>query len=68
MSTLTEIEAAIAKLPPTQWMEIRRWMDANTPAETAPEALRAFRQLQGEVRLTTEAASAWKASVTGARR
>ncbi len=68
MSTLTEIEAAIAKLPPTQWMEIRRWMDANAPAGTALEALQAFRQLQDEVGLTTEAASAWKASVTGARR
>ena len=31
MSTLAEIEAAIAQLPPAQWMEIRRWMDAHAP-------------------------------------
>jgi hypothetical protein len=31
MSTLAEIEAAIAKLPPAQWMEVRRWMDAHAP-------------------------------------
>ena len=31
MSTLTEIEAAIAQLPPAQWMEVRRWMDAHAP-------------------------------------
>ncbi|MEO8352654.1 MAG: hypothetical protein ABI680_13030 [Chthoniobacteraceae bacterium] len=31
MSTLTEIEAAIAQLPPAQWQEIRRWMDAHAP-------------------------------------
>ena len=33
MSTLAEIEAAIAQLPPPQWMEIRRWMDAHAPTE-----------------------------------
>lgn len=31
MSTLAEIEQAISHLPPDQWMEIRRWMDAHTP-------------------------------------
>ena len=31
MSTLTEIEAAIARLPPAQWAEVRRWMDAHEP-------------------------------------
>lgn len=35
MSTLAEIEAAIAQLPPTQWMEIRRWMDAHAPKAEA---------------------------------
>lgn len=35
MSTLAEIEAAIARLPPTQWMEIRRWMDAHAPKAEA---------------------------------
>ena len=34
MSTPTEIEAAIAQLPPAQWMEVRRWMDAHAPRET----------------------------------
>ena len=35
MSTLAEIEAAIAQLPPSHWTEIRRWMDAHAPkAET----------------------------------
>jgi hypothetical protein len=28
MSTLAEIESAIAQLPPAQWMEIHCWMDA----------------------------------------
>ena len=31
MSTLTEIAAAIAQLPPAQWAEVRRWMDAHEP-------------------------------------
>lgn len=35
MSTLAEIEAAIAQLPPAQWMEIRRWMDAHAPKAAA---------------------------------
>ena len=36
MSTLAEIEAAIAQLPPTHWMEIRRWMDAHPPGGAVP--------------------------------
>jgi hypothetical protein len=31
MSTIAEIERAIEKLPPEQWVEIRRWMDAHFP-------------------------------------
>ncbi|EDY18629.1 hypothetical protein CfE428DRAFT_4015 [Chthoniobacter flavus Ellin428] len=31
MSTVTEIERAIALLPPEQWAEIRRWMDSQLP-------------------------------------
>ena len=68
MSTLTEIEAAIAQLPPPQWMEIRRWMDAHAPKAAAPEALTVFRQLQDEVKLTAEGAAAWKDAVADARR
>ena len=37
MSTLTEIEAAIAQLPPAHWMEIRRWMDAHAPKSVMTE-------------------------------
>ena len=38
MSTLAEIEAAIAQLPPAHWMEIRRWMDAHGPKGATPES------------------------------
>ena len=31
MSTVAEIERAIGHLPPEQWTEIRRWMDAHAP-------------------------------------
>jgi len=31
MSTVAEIERAIEQLPPEQWAEIRRWMDAQLP-------------------------------------
>jgi hypothetical protein len=68
MSTLAEIEAAIAQLPPAQWMEVRRWMDAHAPKTASPEALELFRQLQEEVRLTAEGASEWKDAVADARR
>ena len=67
MSTLAELEAAIAQLPPTQWMEIRRWMDSHAPKAATPEALTAFRQLQEEVKLTEEGAAAWKDAVADAR-
>ena len=67
MSTLAEIEAAIAQLPPTQWMELSRWMDARAPKAVTTEALTAFRQLQEEVKLTAEGAAAWKDAVADAR-
>ena len=31
MSTLAEIEQAIAMLPPEQWAEIRRWINSSAP-------------------------------------
>jgi hypothetical protein len=68
MSTLAEIEAAIAQLPPTEWLKIRRWMDAHAPKATTPEALTLFRQLQDEVKLTVESAAVWKDAVADARR
>ena len=37
MSTLAEIEAAIAQLPLAHWLEIRRWMDAHAPKGAASE-------------------------------
>ena len=37
MSTLAEIEAAIETLPPDQWQEIRRWMDAHARKAGAVE-------------------------------
>ena len=37
MSTVAEIERAISHLPPEQWTEIRRWMDAQAP-KAAPGA------------------------------
>jgi hypothetical protein len=33
MSTLQEIEEAIEKLPPEQWLEIRRWMEHRAPIQ-----------------------------------
>ena len=36
MSTLAEIERAIAMLPPEQWAEIRRWINSSAPK---PEAI-----------------------------
>lgn len=68
MSTLAEIEAAIAQLPPPQWLEIRRWMDAHAPTVTTPKALKVLRQLQDEVRLTAEGAAAWQDAAADARR
>jgi hypothetical protein len=31
VSTITEIEAAMAQLAPAQWMEVRRWVDLHEP-------------------------------------
>jgi hypothetical protein len=68
VTTVAEIEAAIARLPPEQWEEIRRWMDAHAPSSLASEALEAFRQLQAEVGLSSERATAWKDAVAAGRR
>ena len=45
MSTLAEIEAAIAQLPPAQWMEVRRWMDAHAPKAMADATLPPTRKM-----------------------
>ncbi len=31
MSTVAEIEHALEKLPPEQWLEVRHWMDRHAP-------------------------------------
>ena len=36
MSTVAEIERAIEKLTPEQWMEIRHWMDRRAPRLASP--------------------------------
>jgi hypothetical protein len=42
MSTIAEIEAALSQLPPAQFVEVRRWMNAyrppTAPDETRPQA------------------------------
>lgn len=75
MSTLVQIESAVAGLPmQDQWM-LLTWLQGRltdapkTGVETAmPEALKAFRQLQAEVALTADDATKWKESVVDARR
>jgi len=75
MSTLVQIESAVAGLPPQEQWSLLAWLQArlsgtSKPAPEAPasEALKAFRQLQAELALTTESAAAWKAAIVEARR
>ena len=73
MSTLVQIESAVADLPPEdqrtllEWLQVRLAPVANTQASET-EALKLFRQLQEEVGLTQEGATAWKNAVVDARR
>lgn len=75
MSTLVQIESAVAGLPmQDQWM-LLTWLQGRltespkTGTENVmPEALKAFRQLQAEVALTADGATAWKESIVDARR
>lgn len=73
MSTLLQIESAVATLPPDEQWSLLAWLQgrlttASKPQAETPEALKHFRRLQAEVGLTAEAASAWKAAVNDARR
>lgn len=75
MSTLVQIESAVAGLPMQDQWTLLTWLQgrlANSPktanGAAIPEALKAFRQLQAEVALTAEDATAWKESVADARR
>ena len=70
MSTLVQIESAVAGLPQQDQWTLLAWLQgrlSSAPAST-PEALKVFRQLQDEVRLSPEGAEAWKDAVADARR
>ncbi len=74
MSTLVQIESAVAELPPHDqwsllaWLQMRLKSAPQVKPAPEPEALRVFRQLQAEMALTAEDAVAWKRSVAEARR
>jgi hypothetical protein len=73
MSSLLQIESAIAGLPPQQQWLLLSWLQSRLAAEpatqaTTPEALQVFRQLQAEVGLSPERATAWKDAVAAGRR
>jgi hypothetical protein len=42
MSTLTEIEAAIEKLPPVEMQELAQWLAARLPGGETPQMLAAI--------------------------
>lgn len=73
MSTLVQIESAVAGLPPQDQWSLLTWLqgrlkDAPQAETSMPEALKVFRQLQKEVHLTEAGAAAWKSAVADARR
>ena len=73
MSTLVQIESAVAGLPPQDQWSLLNWLQDRLTAvpqtqTSTPEALMVFRQLQKEVRLTEAGATAWKNAVVDARR
>lgn len=74
MSTLVQIESAVAELPAQDQWSLLAWLQGRlgnapqTTPEPEPEALRVFRQLQAELALTAEDAVAWKRTVAEARR
>ncbi len=70
MSTLVQIESEVAGLTQQDQWSLLAWLQgrlSSAPAST-PEALKVFRQLQDEVRLSPEGAEAWKNAVADARR
>jgi hypothetical protein len=73
MSTLGQIESAVAGLPPQDQWSLLTWLQgrltgAPQTQTSMPEALKVFRQLQQEVHLTEAGAAAWKSAVADARR
>lgn len=72
MSTLVQIETAILGLPPQDQWSLLTWLqgrlkDAPQTNTSTPEALKVFRQLQKEVKLTEAGAATWKNAVADAR-
>jgi hypothetical protein len=74
MSTLVQIESAVADLPAQDQWSLLAWLQRRLknapPTKTAvePEALRVFRELQKELALTAGDAAAWKGAVAEGRR
>jgi hypothetical protein len=73
MYTLVQIESAVAELPPQDQWSLLTWLQERLTSApvikaSTPELLKVFRQLQEEVRLTTEGAAAWQDAVADARR
>jgi hypothetical protein len=74
MSTLVQIESAVTELPAQdqwtllEWLQSRLHKVPQAKAETETETVQLFRQLQAEVALTKDGASAWKKSVVASRR
>ncbi len=71
MSTLAQIEHAVADLPPQDQRFLLSWLQkrlAANPAPAVPDAVRVFRKLQAEAGLTPDKAAAWKQAVADARR
>ena len=72
MSTLVQIESAVAGLPTQDQGSLLTWLQgrlvaSNQPQSSTPETLKIFRQLQTEVGLTAQEATAWKNAVVDAR-
>jgi len=73
MSTLVQIESAVACLPQDEQWTLLEWLQkrlrgASDAQRDESETLKAFRRLQKEVALTSEGAVAWKDSIKDARR
>jgi hypothetical protein len=75
MSTLVQIESAVAGLPTQDQLSLLTWLQtrisgaSKTAADShGSDALKAFRQLQAEIALTPASAAAWKAAIAEARR
>ncbi len=75
MSTLVQIEEAVAALPSEEQRELMHWLgrrlekaEASRPDPGENDGLAALRELQREMQLTPSSAAAWKAAVRDSRR